>query len=83
MSFRSVLGTIIIIIAVINLLISMAVLGLTFTACNLGIDIPFGSGSDLSKCGEAYLNFGINFIVSLVWIGIGILIRGRRREVVF
>jgi len=86
-SFRSTLGNIIIFFAVLGLIINVILVAvLIFPFCSLGVstsildDLGF-TGTDLSKCAEAYLQFGIGIVVSFVWIGIGVLIRGKKREI--
>ena len=88
MAFRETLGKIIIILAVIGFLIQGSLLIVTYITCDLGFNflpLIFGtsiSAIDFDSCGEAYLNFGLGVISTLIGIGFGILIRGRKKDVI-
>ena len=78
MSFRSVLGTIIIFFASIGLIINAGVLVLVIIPeCALGTALIVLGAPDLTKCDEAYVNFTIGIVFGFIWLGIGFLIRGK------
>lgn len=75
MSFRSVLGKIIIFFAVIGLLINFGLLGFGFLSCQANVLIL--EGIDCSKHPELLLQVTIGIIVGVFWLIIGFVIKGK------
>jgi len=77
MSFRSVLGTIIIFFAIIGLLINFGLLGFGFLSCQTNFLVQILLGIDCSKFDELLLQATIGIIVGIIWVAIGFAIKGK------
>ncbi len=75
MSFRSVLGKIIIFFAVIGLLISFGLIGFGFLSCQANVLNLVGV--DCSNYGQLIFERSIAIVVSIVWLIIGFAIKGK------
>ena len=82
MSFRSVLGSIIIFLATIGFIINLSLNGIAELQCNQGIIIF----DDPNACMQNFffgslqplINIGIGLVVFLFWLGVGLLIKGKQ-----
>lgn len=80
MSARTVIGNIIIFFAVLGIIINISLSLFVFLQCNNIIDIVLNPDCSPANIQQAVVSIVISLVVGLIWVGIGLLIRGKTEQ---
>jgi len=82
MSARTVIGSIIIFFAVLGIIINISLSLFVFLQCNNIIDIVLNPDCSPENISQAVVSIVISLVVGLIWVGIGLLIRGKTQQTI-
>ncbi len=80
MSARTVIGSIIIFFAVLGIIINISLSLFVFLQCNNIIEFVLNPDCSPENISQAVVSIVISLVVGLIWVGIGLLIRGKTQQ---